>query len=210
MGIGPAPGGGAERGRSRMHVGSRAGDPTNYAPRRGRSVSLAAMLWALNEAQVTDPVAKLILIAMGDHANPQGQGCYAAQSTLAAQALCTDRTVRTHISEMERAGVIRRGDQQMVDHFRPDRRPVVWDLAMTSRPEISSGRKLTTVTAGNSRPNDRKPASDKPSTNQELEPGKIDRNSADPLLASLRTEIPRPAPRCAHGEPLHRHPNCVA
>jgi hypothetical protein len=38
------------------------------------------------------------------------------------------RLTRERIAELERIGVIVRGDQRLVEHIQANRRPVVWDL----------------------------------------------------------------------------------
>jgi hypothetical protein len=91
-------------------------------------MSLQAMVWALKQAPVTDASAHLILIGLADHAHDDGTGSYPFRETLAAYARCSLRTVASKLRLLEDMGVIRRGDQQLVAHYRPDRRPVVYDL----------------------------------------------------------------------------------
>jgi hypothetical protein len=169
-------------------------------------MSLRAMLWALKEAPCTSATQRVILLAMADPAHDDGTCSFLSQATIAGIVGVSDRTVREHIGEMERLGLIKRGDQELVSHYRGDRRPVVWDLRIT-RPEISSGRKSDVATAGSLTGHGRKPASDKPSTNQELNRGKAPSKDSR-LLASLRTEQQNPAQRCSHGQPMFRHPAC--
>lgn len=91
-------------------------------------MSLTAMVWALKTAQVSDPHAKLVLIALADHAGDDGTNAWPSQKTMAEYAGASDRTVRRKLEELEEDGWIRRGDQTIVAHLRGDRRPVVWDL----------------------------------------------------------------------------------
>lgn len=170
-------------------------------------MSLRPMLWALHDADATTPTQRVILVAMADPAHDDGTCSFRSQATLARIVGCSDRTIREHLTDLEDRGVIRRGDQELVSHYRPDRRPIVWDLMMAPRPEISSGRKSDVGTAGSLGPNDRKQASDKTSTNPRTKP-RGNPSSDQRLLASLRTEQPNPARRCEHGEPMHRHPHC--
>lgn len=92
-----------------------------------------------------DPTQALILCAMAETAHDDGTEARASQATYARYARCSDRTLRRHLKAMEEAGVIRRGNQDLVAHLRADRRPVVWDLNMGSaagqndRP-VDSGR----------------------------------------------------------------------
>jgi DNA-binding transcriptional ArsR family regulator len=91
-------------------------------------MSLAAMLWALNDAPVDDPAKALILVAFADHAAADGTGCFPAISRVAARARVSPRTVQRHLREMLEAGLIRLGDQGLVSGLRADHRPVVYDL----------------------------------------------------------------------------------
>ena len=94
-------------------------------------MSLQAMLWALKEAPTEGPNEALVLIALADHAGSSDSpwtGACPSHRTLSEAAQITTRTVRRCLADMERRGVIRRGDQSMTDKFRSDRRPVVWDL----------------------------------------------------------------------------------
>lgn len=93
-------------------------------------MSLRAILWALQDAPVEDPTQALILCAMAETAHDDGTEARASQATYARYARCSERTLRRHLKAMEAAGVIIRGDQSLVAHLRPDRRPVVWDLNM--------------------------------------------------------------------------------
>lgn len=132
-------------------------------------MSLRASTWVLYESPVTDPTKVLILWALADRADENGHAAYPAQEWLAERARCTTRTVRRHLGVLEREGHIRRGDQQLVAHFRPDRRPIVWDVVMGSpqRADDVSARHDRTPevgTAGHLVHNDRTPMSYKPSS----------------------------------------------
>jgi hypothetical protein len=135
-------------------------------------MSLEAMIWALKVADVRDPVAKLVLIGLADHANDDGTATWPAQSTLATYAGVTVRTVYTKLAVLVDCGVIRPGDQRLVEHIRADRRPHVWDLAMdpTGGKLLPGGKDFRAedgaATGGNLRSHGRKSASDKPSLNR--------------------------------------------
>ena len=88
------------------------------------------MGWALNNAPVVDAEERLILVALANYAWDDGRGAYAAQATLAEMALVASRTVRRRLEAMEARGLITRGNQALVQHFRSDHRPIVWDLMM--------------------------------------------------------------------------------
>ncbi|WEV59702.1 helix-turn-helix domain-containing protein [Bifidobacterium sp. ESL0728] len=94
-------------------------------------MSYQASSWALRHAPVgSDTTKRLILMALAEFAGPDGTGAYPAIDTLCDLVRLKRRCVLRHIAEMERSGVIRRGDQRLTLHYRADRRPVVWDLNM--------------------------------------------------------------------------------
>lgn len=106
-------------------------------------MSIEAVSWALNFADVRDPGEALVLIGIANHAGKDGRGCYAGQATLAHYARCSERTLRRKLSALEARGVIVRGDQALVDHIPASRRPVVWDLewpGQNGRPVSLSGQ----------------------------------------------------------------------
>lgn len=94
-------------------------------------MSWQASSWALRQAAVGgDCVARVILLAMADYAHPDGTGVYISIASLMAFTGKSESTVHRKVAWLEHQGLIRRGDQHLVDHIRPDRRPIVWDLAM--------------------------------------------------------------------------------
>jgi len=160
-------------------------------------MSLAAMLWALTEAPVTSPREALYLVAMADYANAEGRGCYASQTTLAAHARVSRRTAQRVQQTLADAGLIVPGDPGLVDHYRPDRRPLVWDLAMPSR-----GVRLS-------------PRDDDGASEQAPRGVRTGRNGASPVAHNPSTYPSRTkGPVARDGEPdgcaAHgsRHPGC--
>lgn len=163
------------------------------------------MAWALNTAPVDSAQAALILVALAEHAHDDGTGAYPAQATIARKARCSVRTVRTYLGELEAAGLIVRGDQEHVAHFRPDRRPTVWNLSMhiVDKPvDGTTGKscraEIHDTTGGNPRPNDRQPVADKPSFNR---PGM--KEGSPPSSTSTAD-----AAECGHGAPAGRCALC--
>lgn len=69
------------------------------------------------------------LAELADLADEAGKGARPTQEYLAWATRKTTRAIRDDLAAMEEAGLIRKGDQRMVAHLPPDRRPVVWDLA---------------------------------------------------------------------------------
>lgn len=96
-------------------------------------MSAQAMGRAL-DSQPGHPVRKLILIGLANHAHRDGRNAWAAVSTLATYADCTERTVQRHMTVLLEQGFLREGDQGNWggDHLVPvHRRSIVYDLAMT-------------------------------------------------------------------------------
>lgn len=150
-------------------------------------MSLKAMLWVMEDAPVTDPIALLILYALADRANDDGTAAWPSQAWIADRARCSIRTVRRKLEDLEDEGIIRRGDHRLVAHLRGDRRPFVWDINLDAQPATGgqavrpsdnaqpatgghpcpggqSDRADTPgTTGGQDRPNGRTAVSDKPS-----------------------------------------------
>ena len=98
-------------------------------------MSLKAIIWVMEDAPVENQGELAVLYALADRANDDGTAAWPSQEWMAERARCTDRTVRNHLSELERRGVIRRGDQKLVSHLSLRRKPVVWDLNLSMRRE---------------------------------------------------------------------------
>ncbi len=109
-------------------------------------MSLEAMAWVFQHAPNLKPHWAMTLMGLANHADELGKGARPSQATLAWYCQKDERNIRRDLDAMEDAGLIRKGDQRMVAHLPPDKRPVVWDLAMEltrgPRPEPSApGRK---------------------------------------------------------------------
>ena len=103
-------------------------------------MSLRAMLWALEDAPVDDPASALILVALADRADDEGRDAYPARAWLARRGRCSVSTVARRLKRLEELGLIRRGDQTILDVRKvpTDRRPVVWDLCMDAGGGVST------------------------------------------------------------------------
>ncbi|MEW1616504.1 hypothetical protein [Streptomyces sp. NPDC088744] len=92
-------------------------------------MSLEAMVWVLSgDAPVSDVNEYAVLGAMADKADPDGCGTWLSKDTIAARVHVSDETVKRCWRNMAKRGLIARGDQNLVRHYRADRRPVVYDL----------------------------------------------------------------------------------
>lgn len=75
-------------------------------------MSWQATTWALREAPVGgDTTARLLLVALADRAHPDGSAAWPSVRTLTKELQISERTIRRKLAEMEKAGVIRRGNQ---------------------------------------------------------------------------------------------------
>ena len=95
-------------------------------------MSVEAIVWALSRTDVkgTD---KLVLIGLANHADPHGQNCWPAVSTLAKYASVTKRNVQRSLARLEASGHI------SVEHNRggtsdtpSDRRPNRYTLNLST------------------------------------------------------------------------------
>lgn len=99
-------------------------------------MSLRAMVWVLHDAPTKNHAEFAVLMALADRAggdHDEGAAAYPSHSWIAEKVQCSTSTVKRHLKELERRGLIRRGDQRIVEKFRHDRRPVVWDLDLSQR-----------------------------------------------------------------------------
>lgn len=124
-------------------------------------MSINVIMWALNDAPVTDPTQVLLLVALADRAEPDGSEARPTQEWLADRTRTSTRTVRRVLKELEAAGVIRRGNQLLASHYPANRRPVVWDLCISLKrarevgAEVVEGRyEVTEATDTPVRPDD--------------------------------------------------------
>ncbi|MBF4603730.1 helix-turn-helix domain-containing protein [Curtobacterium sp. VKM Ac-2884] len=88
--------------------------------------------WVLYEAPVTTQSHLLVLLALADRAHDDGTAAYPSREWIGERARCSVRSVASHLRALEENGLIRKGDQELVAHFRADRRPVVYDVVMTA------------------------------------------------------------------------------
>lgn len=170
---------------------------TQHARYRGLAMSLRATLWALDHAPTTDPTETLVLVALADHADDDGRGCWPAHASIARRARCSVSTVQRTLTRLEQGGVIRRGQQGAVAHVRADRRPVVWDLVMPPRGTAGQSDRPVSepstagqigATTGQTGAHGRSRVTDEPSTNRRTEePG------SRPLSAQARATLARRA-----------------
>lgn len=155
-------------------------------------MSLAAMVWALHEADVRNPGELAVLLALADKAWDDGTRAYPAQVSIAEAARISTATVQRILPALEERGVIRRGDQSLVEHFRY--RPVVWDLAMPAPGR--AGRHPSTLDV-------EAPQSEAPRIKA---PHSVDQGPSPVMDNPTLTQIPPPPP-APRGVTCPKHPN---
>jgi hypothetical protein len=89
------------------------------------------MVWALETAVVDDAGQLLVLIALAERADDDGRNAWPGKAWLAQRARCSTRTVQRHLTALRTQNLVEEGDQRLVEHFRADRRPTVYNLVMT-------------------------------------------------------------------------------
>jgi hypothetical protein len=106
-------------------------------------------------------VEKMVLLVIADHANDEGTQSYPAQTTIAAKASISVRTVQRAVNSLVEGGYIR-----MFKHSggsancREDRRPHLYQInigklrgdILTGRTDVADGATMATVTGRQSRP----------------------------------------------------------
>lgn len=87
------------------------------------------MVWAVSgDAPVADVNEFAVLGCMADKADHDGCGTWQSKETIAARTHVSEETVKRCWRNMLKRGLITKGDQNLVKHYRADRRPVVYDL----------------------------------------------------------------------------------
>ena len=101
-------------------------------------MSVEAYSWALNHAPCKSPTQKLVLLALANHARPDGTAAFPSVGTIQRYTLLSERAIRMKLDELEELGVIYRCDPRIVAAYIPrhDRRPQGWNLALGLRNEV--------------------------------------------------------------------------
>lgn len=107
---------------------------------------------------VGDSTRKLILVGYANHAHKDGTSAWASPKTVGEYADCSERTVQRHLSVLLTEGYLREGNQQLVAHLPADRRPIVYDVSMSTEVREQwrstyeeSGRRATAAAHGRKR-----------------------------------------------------------
>lgn len=95
-------------------------------------MSIEAIVWVLNKAPCESPTEKLVLLALANHARPDGSSAFPAVATIRRYTMLSERAIRMNLRELERRGLIRQCDPRIVAAYitRPDKRPLGYDLML--------------------------------------------------------------------------------
>lgn len=88
------------------------------------------MVWVLEDAPDLPPHLVGLMLGLANHADNKGQAAYPSIDTLAWYARKERRATRRDLKALAALGLIRRGNQAYVLHLPPDKRPIVYDLAI--------------------------------------------------------------------------------
>jgi DNA-binding transcriptional ArsR family regulator len=148
-------------------------------------MSIDALNWAW-EQECPNPTAKLVLMALADHANADGE-CWPSMKKIAERSGITARQVSTHISRLSELGLVEKASRR---RFGGQYRG--WDYRLNiHRKQATSGSTLP-VTSGSSASS---PAEagfrSEPSENRQVEPlaaappKSVKQRQADPLWDTM-------------------------
>jgi hypothetical protein len=93
-------------------------------------VSVEATNWVLNDAPDVPPHLVSTLFGLANHAHADGRNAYISKETLSRYTRKAPRNVQKDLRDLEELGLIVLGDQRVVEHYRADKRPIVYNLAV--------------------------------------------------------------------------------
>lgn len=96
------------------------------------------MLWALKDAPDVPSQCVGVLIGLAEHADKRGHGACPSTLTLSHYARKSERQARHDLDLLEKAGLIRLGDQSLAAYLPANRRPTVYDLAIERVSDLQS------------------------------------------------------------------------
>lgn len=93
-------------------------------------MSLKAMLWVLEDAEIHEHGDFRLMVALAERADETGRNAWPGVPWLAKRLNRDPRTVFRGLKRLVETGLIFPGDQELVSHLNGRTRPVVYDLAM--------------------------------------------------------------------------------
>lgn len=102
-------------------------------------MSLKATIWVMDEAPAKSFEEIIVLYALANGADEHGRSTWLQQERVARRIGCSLEEVTGHLEELERRGVISKGNQEIVSHYPEEDRPTVWDLnLLAARKEMGA------------------------------------------------------------------------
>lgn len=95
-------------------------------------MSIPATNWVWSQT-VGNSNRKLVLLKFADHAHDDGTAAYCGIPKVAKFAECDERTAKRHVKWLYEHGYLTEGDQELVSHFPTNKRPIVYNLAMSEQ-----------------------------------------------------------------------------
>lgn len=115
-------------------------------------VSARAVAWVIHDAPVPSGLA-FTLTVIAARCDEHGRGSYQSVPTIAEKTGKSVDQARRDVERLVELGLVRRGDQSLVNHLAPGQRPVVYDVALelagpkpAKESRNKSGAKKTTET----------------------------------------------------------------
>lgn len=128
----------------------------------GNAVSLQAQLWAASLPLDACGLAEFrVLDKLADHAHGNGRNAFRNVESMAAELQCSKRTVQRALRSLQVLGLIRIGDQHLVNHLPANRRPIVYDLALERFGVTTGVTPLDGMTTGVTPPVDKRSRGDR-------------------------------------------------
>jgi DNA-binding transcriptional ArsR family regulator len=155
-------------------------------------VSIEALNWAWKQP-CPNPTSKLVLMALADHANADGE-CWPAMKRIAELCGITPRQVSTHITALEAAGYVTKGARR-----RRDGQLRGWDYLVHS---ATSGSLLPVASGSTASPPAEASFRSEPPENRQVEPVAAAPRQRDELWDAMLTACrinPDTIPRTARG-----------
>lgn len=105
-------------------------------------MSIQAMSWALAQQIITNPAARHVLLCLANYADQDGRSAFPSVATLVSDTGLSERTVRAKLGELEKAGVLKQGNQRVVEAYidRGDRRPICYDILLNNWVQLTEKR----------------------------------------------------------------------
>lgn len=101
-------------------------------------MSIEAIAWVLNDAPCNNPTQRLVLVALANHARPDGTAAFPSVATIQRYTALSERAIRYHLDALEDSGLIVRCDSRIVAAYiqRSDRRPIGYNLMLGLSREV--------------------------------------------------------------------------